>query len=79
MIVYANIESKELSKDKRNFLWYLCCAFPSAIVLFFSGYIRGKGFLDGWSGFRAHTIFALYFAYLYIIVGIEKLKFKARE
>jgi glycosyltransferase involved in cell wall biosynthesis len=26
--------------------------------LFFGGFFRGKGFLDGWAGFRAHILFA---------------------
>jgi glycosyltransferase involved in cell wall biosynthesis len=43
------------------------------ISLFFSGFFRGKGFLDGWAGFRAHVIFALSVGLPYFLAAKEKV------
>ncbi|MFC1647331.1 hypothetical protein ACFL1A_03545, partial [Patescibacteria group bacterium] len=75
---YIDIQANELIKSKNNIFSLLYLFIYNFINLFFGGYFRGKGFLDGWIGLQAHLIFAsatsysyLYAAYL-TIMGKEK-------
>ncbi len=64
-LTYIQIEGDELAKKEVNLLRLLYLGLTKFISLFFSGYFRGKGFLDGWAGFRAHVIFSLYISSIY--------------
>jgi hypothetical protein len=44
------------------------------LTLFMSGFIRGKGFLDGWAGFRAHILFAASIAAGYFLAAKQIYK-----
>ncbi|MCX8008909.1 MAG: glycosyltransferase family 2 protein [Patescibacteria group bacterium] len=73
---YIQAESKELlEKNKNNSSMILFLkGFLNWIIIFFSGYIRGKGFLDGWAGFRAHILFASYISCIYFVAGIKLIR-----
>jgi len=57
---YINIDADKLNSQRTHLLRLVFYPPLLFILLFYSGYIRGKGFLDGWAGFRSHLLFALY-------------------
>lgn len=51
----AALDFKDLKKPK---VWYLWKTVYTFIDMFFVALIRGKGILDGWTGIKAHFLFA---------------------
>ena len=71
---YVHIHADNLVKSSNNILLLCLEGMAQFVNLFFGGFLRGKGFLDGWNGFRAHLIFASSIALAYILAGWEKTK-----
>lgn len=71
---YIQIEGDELSKTKVNSLKLLYLSLNKFISIFLSGYLRGKGLLDGWAGFRAHVIFSFYISSIYFFAFLKKMR-----
>jgi len=55
---YVRLQAKELLKGNKNRIEYLIRGIIVFFTMFFGGFIRGKGFLDGWAGFRSHFLFS---------------------
>lgn len=55
---YIALEADELMLAHYNPIKLLLSGAWKGLTLFFSGYFRGKGFLDGIAGLRAHLIFS---------------------
>lgn len=73
MLPYIRIQAAELQKKQFSavqLFWLGCTTFW---ILMFKGFIRGKGFLDGYAGFRAQVLFSLSIASGYILAGFRKL------
>jgi hypothetical protein len=58
MNMYITIHAKELRALRKSSWQYYAEGLWQGVFLFCSGFFRGKGFLDGWAGFRAHVLFA---------------------
>lgn len=73
MLPYIRIQAAGLQTQQRSIaqLFWLGCT--SFWILMFNGFIRGKGFLDGYAGFRAQVLFSLSIASGYILAGFRKL------
>ncbi|KKU88163.1 MAG: Beta 1,4 glucosyltransferase [Candidatus Gottesmanbacteria bacterium GW2011_GWA2_47_9] len=74
LMPYVHIHADNLVKSSNNILLLCLEGMAQFVNLFFGGFLRGKGFLDGWNGFRAHLIFASSIALAYILAGWEKTK-----
>ncbi len=74
LMPYVRIRANELEKSSKGASILLFAAVGQFILLFVGGFFRGKGFLDGWVGFRAHLIFALSVSLAYILAGWRKVK-----
>lgn len=70
---YITIHAKELKRQPAPRFGYTIHGLWQGVWLFSSGYFRGKGFLDGWAGFRAHLLFAASIASAYIKAGKPQL------
>lgn len=57
---FAQIEAENLLFQKKTPLFYIFKGLQTCIEYFFSSFIIGKGFLDGFNGFRAAFIFSLF-------------------
>lgn len=55
---YIHLQAQDLAKQKKTRLQLRIAGCMIAVSLFVNGMIRGKGILDGWAGFRAHSLFA---------------------
>lgn len=55
---FIKIQAKEIAKEKRFFLLYPFIGFYKSLKYFLDSFVFGKGFLDGWAGFRASLIFS---------------------
>ncbi len=73
---YIKISSEELAKSSKGFFVLIFSGIFQSIYLFGGGFFRGKGFLDGWDGLRAHVIFASSIAFAYIMAAWKKAKGK---
>ena len=64
---FIKIQAKEIVKKEKNFLFYPFIGFFRSMKYFFDSFIFGKGFLDGWAGFRGAVIFSssVLLTYLY--------------
>lgn len=71
-IPYIKIDGRELLEKRKPVLWYIHMGLWKFITLFFSGYFRGKGFLDGVPGLRAHVLFAASIGLSYLYAGYLK-------
>lgn len=71
---YIQTESEEYAKKNENILLLISTGIYKGISLFFSGFFRGKGFLDGWAGFRAHVLFCSYISAIYLVAAYKKIK-----
>jgi hypothetical protein len=69
LMPYVNIKAVELGKLPHSLLGYYSKGILQFIKLFFGGYFRGKGFLDGYPGFRAHLMFAWSIALPYFLAA----------
>ena len=74
LIPYIKIQARELQNGHHSILSLIWKGKRDFLTLFFGGFFRGKGFLDGWAGFRAHVIFAAYIASGYFLAAWMKLK-----
>lgn len=74
MAPYIRIHSGELDKSPKGMLTLFFEGGGKFLGLFFSGFLRGKGFLDGWAGFRAHFMFAASIAIAHGWAGWKKLQ-----
>lgn len=75
LIGYINMDSTEFSKNSNlSWLGLVFKGMNGFITIFFSGYFRGKGFLDGWAGFRAHLMFASSVGLSYLLAAWKKAK-----
>lgn len=54
----VRIQSREILKEERRFLLYPFIGFYKFIKYFIDSFFLGKGFLDGWAGFRAALVFS---------------------
>jgi glycosyltransferase involved in cell wall biosynthesis len=66
---YMEIEANDIRIKKLNSFYLIGKGIGTFFSLFFGGFIRGKGFLDGFAGLRAHIIFALSIAIPYIMTA----------
>jgi len=66
VIPYMEIEAIDIRKKKLNSFYLIGKGIGTFFSLFFGGFFRGKGFLDGCAGLRAHIIFSLSIAIPYI-------------
>lgn len=73
LMPYIHIRANELAKFHQGAGLLFLKGMGEFVKLFLSGYFRGKGFLDGWAGFRAHVMFASSIALAYILAGWRKL------
>lgn len=71
---YIKIEGEELAKKEFSSLKLFYLSLTKFISIFLSGYLRGKGFLDGWAGFRAHVIFSLYISWVYLLAFFKVMR-----
>jgi hypothetical protein len=58
LLPYVKIKAEELIKLDKSNTWYYERGVWQFMNLFLGGFIRGKGFLDGYVGLRAHLMFA---------------------
>lgn len=70
---YIRIQVKELEVSSESALQLLWEGIKQAIMLFGGGFFRGKGFLDGWAGFRAHYLFMCSILLAYTRASWKKL------
>ena len=66
LIPYIQIETNKIKGQNLNSLYLIGKFFKTFFYLFFSGFFRGKGFIDGLAGFRAHILFSLSISLPYI-------------
>ncbi len=78
LLPYIQIQAGELLKSPRDVLGLFVTGVEQFFKLFFGGFLRGKGFLDGWAGFRAHIMFASSIAFAHILAGWRKIKIAKR-
>ena len=76
VIPYMEIEEGDIRKQKFNSFYLIGKGIGTFFSLFFGGFFRGKGFLDGFAGLRAHIIFSLSIALPYIMAATSQLKRK---
>jgi glycosyltransferase involved in cell wall biosynthesis len=76
VIPYMEIEVGEIRKQKLNSFYLIGKGIGTFFSLFFGGFFRGKGFLDGCAGLRAHIIFSLSIALPYIMTAKTQMKIK---
>ena len=57
---FVKIQAKEIIKKEKNFLLFPFIGFFNSCKYFLDSFIFGKGFLDGWNGFRSALIFSLF-------------------
>ncbi len=69
LLPYIEMDTKEVLNLHRSSVFYLWVGWLKFLSIFTSGYFRGKGFLDGWAGFRAHILFALTIALPYFLAA----------
>lgn len=69
LLPYIHIQASEIRKLKRNSPTLILAGIWKIISLFMNGYFRGKGFLDGWAGFRATLLFSWSIGMPYILAG----------
>ncbi len=74
LMPYVRIHVDELEKASKSIVTLLFDGIGQFTKLFFGGFFRGKGFLDGWEGFRAHIIFASSIALAYTIAAWKRTK-----
>lgn len=63
---FVKIQAKEIIKKEKNFLFYPFIGFFKSCKYFLDSFLFGKGFLDGWSGFRGALIFSFFILKSYI-------------
>jgi len=75
---FIRIHSQEILGKKENFLIYPLTGLFKFYKLFLDSFILGKGFLDGWVGFRAALIFSTSIgaAYIFSFLGNIKKQWK---
>ncbi len=66
---YIYMDAAEYTKKSNSAFKLIILGIKEFINLFFGGYLRGKGFLDGWAGFRAHLLFASYISAIYFFAA----------
>lgn len=71
LLNYMNIQSQELRKSSSSRYLLFMQGIFKIISLFIAGYIRGKGFLDGWDGFRAHVMLSISVGGAYIMAATK--------
>jgi glycosyltransferase involved in cell wall biosynthesis len=69
VLPYMEIEANDIRIKKLNSFYLIGMGIGTFFSLFFGGFFRGKGFLDGFAGLRAHIIFALSIAIPYIMTA----------
>lgn len=69
VIPYMEIQAGDIRILKLNSFYLIGKGIGNFFSLFFGGFFRGKGFLDGCAGLRAHIIFALSIAIPYIMTA----------
>lgn len=79
LLPYMHIQSDEIiststSSNSLAAVYYFFLGLYKSVSLFISGFFRGKGFLDGWNGFRAHFLLASSIGGAYILAA-KKLLF----
>ncbi len=70
---YVRIQADELVTSHRNIISLAFGEIEQFLRIFFGGFFSGKGFLDGWIGFRAHVMFAASIIFAYGVAGWKKL------
>lgn len=73
LMPYVLIHAKELTGSGKSWYWLWVSGMRKFVSLFWGGFICGKGYLDGWLGFRAHLMFAASIALAYLTAGWKKL------
>lgn len=71
---FIEIQAKEIARRKKNFLLYPFIGFFKSLKYFLDSFVFGKGFLDGWCGFRAALIFSFFTLRAYFNSFILKVK-----
>lgn len=66
LMPYIKIHAKEISSKKYPFIYLIFQSKYQFLRLFLGGYVRGKGFKDGWAGFRAQLMYASSISIAYI-------------
>ncbi len=74
LMPYIHIHASELAITHRSVGSLIIKGIEEFVKLFLSGFFRGKGFLDGWAGFRAHLMFASSVALAYFLAAWKKVK-----
>lgn len=74
LMPYVQIHAGELEKSSKDVFALFFGGIEQFIKLFFGGFFRGKGFLDGWAGFRAHLMFASSVGLSYLLAAWKKAK-----
>lgn len=73
MIPYIKMDASEYVKSNRNCFKLFIIGVKSFFSIFFGGFFRGKGFLDGWAGFRAHLLFGLSISLSYWLAAYKRI------
>lgn len=71
LVRYMKIQSQELSESNTSRLTLFVQGIIMSITLFMSGFFRGKGFMDGWNGFRAHVMLSISIGGAYIMAATK--------
>lgn len=74
LLPYIKMDSKERLNENKSSIQYFMIGVYKFFFVFLSGFFRGKGFLDGWAGFRAHLLFSLSIGLSYIIAATKKIR-----
>lgn len=77
---YIKIESKEIAKKNKSNINLFFLGLYSIVLYFFRSFVMGKGYRDGYSGFRAAIILGLYRGFIFFntIKDRRRIKLNAK-